>query len=100
MSVKVARVAKGHHVAIATGVFARPLTRGSAALGVCTPGVPYRPMPFEVRNIATAVVRVEGLEIEVYVEPVSVVVAEGRVTPLGEPCIALHTVTGWTVRSR
>ncbi len=100
VSVKVARVAKGYHVAAATDVFARPLTRGGATSGVCTPGVPYRPVPFEVRDVATAVVRVEGLEIEVYVEPVSVAVAEGHVTPLGEPCIALHTVTGWTVRSR
>lgn len=68
--------------------------------GLCAPAPAYVPARFQTHKIAYAVARIGEVEVEIYVEPVAVGVAPGYVTPLGEPCVALQTVAGWSVRRR
>lgn len=97
--VKAARVGNGINIAVAIDVSARgPPERG--VLGLCSAGASFVPAKFRVEKIARALVRVGGVEIEVYVEPVALGVAPEYINIIGEPCITLQTVTGWTVRQR
>lgn len=94
--VRVARVGRGYVVSANISVVARFLRQQERIVGLCGPGVPYRPTSFTVKRIATAVVKTGGNDrIEVFIEPVAVGMADGFITPVGEPCVVLHTVTAW-----
>ncbi len=94
--VRVAKVSHGFIVATGVNIIARFLKSPERIIGLCGPGVQYRAASFVAKRIATAVVKTDGNErIEIYVEPVAVGLAEGFITPWGEPCVFLHTVTAW-----
>jgi len=94
--VRVAKVSHGFVVATGVNVVARFLKHQERVVGLCGPGVQHRAASFVVRRIASAVVRADGGEIiEIYVEPVAVGLADGFITPWGEPCVSLQTVTAW-----
>jgi len=94
--VRVAMVSRGFIVATSINIIARFLKSPERIIGLCGPGVPYRAASFVAKRIATAVVKTDGDErIEIYVEPVAVGLADGFVTPWGEPCVSLQTVTAW-----
>jgi hypothetical protein len=94
--VRVAKVSHGFVVAAGVNVVARFLKHPERVVGLCGPGVQHRAASFVVRRIASAVVRADGGEIiEIYVEPVAVGLADGFITPWGEPCVSLQTVTAW-----
>ncbi|MGC8584162.1 MAG: hypothetical protein ACP5MH_10615 [Thermoproteus sp.] len=97
--VKIAKVGEGYAVSVATEVTARSKEGPSPPAGVCMGGgVPYKPLRFRVVRLARAVVKAEGRVFDIYVEPLAVMTAEGFVTPLGEPCVAISTAVGWNAR--
>lgn len=97
--VKAAKVGGGYSIAAMIDITARFIKTPGRILGVCAPGnVPYRPVPFAASKPAHAVVETDGKIFDIYVEPIAVMVADGFITPLGEPCIALSTATGWVAR--
>ncbi|AET32468.1 hypothetical protein [Pyrobaculum ferrireducens] len=99
VGVKIAKVGEGYAVSVATEVAARFREAPSPPVGVCMGGgVPYRPIRFRVVKLARAVVKADGRVFDVYVEPLAVMAAEGFVTPLGEPCVAISTAVGWITR--
>jgi hypothetical protein len=82
-------------VATSINIIARFLKSPERIIGVCGPGVQYRAASFVAKRIATAIVKTNDERIEIYVEPVAVSLADGFITPWGEPCVFLHTVTAW-----
>jgi hypothetical protein len=94
--VRVAKVSHGFIVATGVNIIARFLKSPERIIGLCGPGVQHRAASFVAKRIATAVVKTDGDErIEIYVEPVAVGLADGFITPWGEPCVSLQTVTAW-----
>ncbi|MCU7787674.1 MAG: hypothetical protein ACPL3C_11430 [Pyrobaculum sp.] len=98
VDVKVVKVVEGYHVAVGISISARYIKPPTAPAGICATGTPYRPASFRTVKPAEAVINAGGREIEIYTEPLAVLIAEGYVTPEGEPCVAIQTVTGWTVK--
>jgi hypothetical protein len=93
--VRVAKVSHGFIVATGINIIARFSKSPERIIGVCGPGVQYRAASFVAKRIATAIVKTNDERIEIYVEPVAVSLADGFITPWGEPCVFLHTVTAW-----
>ncbi len=98
-SVKAAKIGGGYFIATTIDITARFIKPAGWAFGVCAPGnVTYKPVQFTAFKPAHAVIEADGKIFDIYVEPIAVMVADGFITPLGEPCVALSTATGWTVR--
>ncbi|MEM0463186.1 MAG: hypothetical protein QXS00_04890 [Pyrobaculum sp.] len=99
IGVKAAKVGGGYSVAATIDITAKFIKTPGRILGVCAPGnVPYRSVPFAASKLAHAVIETDGRVFDIYVEPIAVMVADGFITPLGEPCIAVSTATGWVAR--
>lgn len=99
VSVKAAKVGNGYFIAAIVDITAKFVEPPRWVIGVCTHGnVPYKPVRFTAFKPAQAVVETDGKIFDIYIEPVVVMVADGFITPLGEPCVALSTATGWVVR--
>lgn len=98
-SVKAAKVGNGISIVVDIDVSARgPPERG--ALGLCSAGVSFVLARFRTEKIAKALARVGEVEVEIYVEPIALGIAPGYINTVGEPCVTLQTVTGWSVRQR
>ncbi|WP_054854435.1 hypothetical protein [Vulcanisaeta distributa] len=94
INVKATKVSNGYGIATTIDITAR-FNKPQQAIGICgTWNIQYRPTPFKVIKLAHAIIKVEGKAIEVYVEPIAVMVADGYITPTGEPCIATQMATG------
>ncbi len=98
LSIKAAKVGNGYSMSSAIDVVTR-FRQQQRVIGICGAGnAPYRSASFKLVKMAHATVKVEGKVFEVFTEPVAVMIADGYITPLGEPCIALYTATGWSVK--
>ncbi|ABL88629.1 conserved hypothetical protein [Pyrobaculum islandicum DSM 4184] len=99
--VKIAKVGKGFVVAVDLSFKAKLVKPMSFVFGICAPNVPnapnvpYKPAGFKVEKMAKATVKAGEVTIQIYVEPIAVALAEGYITPFGEPCVSISTITGW-----